>query len=314
MEERAPARQRFTGPAPPRCPPSGLFLPALALVVALLCAPASARAAFSVGPSVQDVSLRPGEARVDDFRVKTRGEPGRFIVDIEDVHQRPDGGLSYARPRGSRFSASSWIQVTPRSFDGRPNRVQPVEYRVRVPRDAEPGDHVTSLTLKRLPPRGEGGVTTIQAVSVRLTVRVRGRRREAVAIEPLIVPPLAGRGPVAVRTRLRNTGNVRLDFDRANRAALAFRAGGDTQARLRLSGVLFPGQVRDFELSIDDPPLAGRLTARAVVKTRRGVVSRDAVVWMAPWRQAGALALVGLAALAVLAGRRRRRIAAAAAG
>jgi hypothetical protein len=279
----------------------------MALLLASLAVPAAAEAAFSVGPSVHELSLRPGEARVGSFQVKTRRDPGRFVVEIEDVLQRPDGGLVYARPSGSRFSASSWIEVFPRSFAGRPSRVQPVEYRVRVPRDAEPGDHVASLTVKRLPPRGERGVTTIQAVSVRLTVRVAGRRRESVVIESLEAPTLAGRGPVTVGGRLRNTGNVRLHFDRRNRASLAILDGGDRKASLRLRGMLFPGQMREFELSVEDPPLAGRLKARASVKTRGGLVTRDAQVWMVPWREGGALILIAVAALAISSGRRRRR-------
>jgi hypothetical protein len=286
----------------------------LGLLVTLLAAPASAGAAFSVGPSVRDLPLRPGEALVDSFRVKTHGERGRFVVEIEDVVQRPDGGLSYERPRDSRFSASSWIRVLPRSFPGRPNRVQPVEYRVQVPAGAEPGDHVTSLTVKRLPPPGASDVTTIQAVSVRLTVRVAGRRREGVSIDRLDTPSLAGRGPIIAHARLRNTGNVRLDLDRANRGSLAFVSGDEERARLRLKGLLFPGQAREVELGLDDPPLAGRLTARATVRTRRGAISSDAVVWMVPWRQAGALVLIALATLAVRGGRRRRRVASAAAG
>jgi hypothetical protein len=286
----------------------------LGLLLALLAAPASAEAAFSVGPSVRDIALSPGEAVVDSFRVKTRGERGQFEIEIQDVVQRPDGGLSYERPRGSRFSASSWLQVFPRSFSGRPNRVQPVEYHVRVPDDAEPGDHVASLTVKRLPPRGARGVSAIQAVSVRLTVRVAGKRRETVAIESLEAPSVAGRGPITASARLRNTGNVRLDFDRGNRAALAFVDGDDRPARVRLRGQLFAGQVRDVELKLEDPPLAGSLTARAVVRTRRGDVSREAGVFMLPWRQAGALALLVLATLAVHTGRRRRRTAVAVGG
>jgi hypothetical protein len=284
----------------------------LGLLLTLPAAPASAEAAFSVGPSVRDVSLRPGEAVVDSIRVKTRSERGQFLIEIQDVVQRSDGGLSYERPRGSRFSASSWLQVFPRSFSGRPSRVQPVEYHVRVPADAEPGDHVASLTVKRLPPAGTRGVAAVQAVSVRLTVRVAGRRREAVAIERLDTPSIAGRGPIAARVRLRNTGNVRLDFDRRNGASLGFVDGDDRPARVRLRGQLFPGQVRDVELTLEDPPIAGPLTARAVVRTRRGEVSREAGVFMLPWRQAGALALVALAVLTVHGGRRRRRIAAVA--
>jgi hypothetical protein len=228
MCRRAPARPCVRR-VPARRPPTARRRLVIGLLVSLAASgspavPAgAARASFSVGPSVRELPLHPGEAQIDGFRVKLRNERGRFVVEKEDVLQRPDGGLAYARPSHSRFSASSWIEVSPRAFAGRPNRVQPVEFRVRVPRDAEPGDHVTSLTVKRLPHRSARGLTTIQAVSVRLTVRVAGLRREGVAIKRLEVPAAAGRGPITARTRLRNTGNVRLDFNAGNRAFLALR-------------------------------------------------------------------------------------------
>jgi hypothetical protein len=307
MAGRVKTGDHRSGRAPKRRPPARSVGVAIAFLVAALAAPSVAGAAFSVGPSVHELTVRPGEAHVGSFQVNTRQDHGRFVIEIEDVLQRSDGGLVYSRPNRSRFSASSWIEVFPRAFTGQPSRVQPVEYRVRVPDGAEPGDHVASLTVKRLPPHGERGVTTIQAVSVRVTVRVAGRRREAVVIESLEAPGLAGRGPVRVRGRLRNTGNVRLNFDRRNRASVVLLDSDERVARLRLRGMLFPGQARDFELSLEDPPLAGRLEARATVKTRTGLVTREARVWMVPWRQAGALVLISTAALAVSSGRRRRR-------
>jgi hypothetical protein len=276
------------------------------LAVAALAAPAAARAEFSVGPTVGELSLRPGEAAVGTTRVKLEGERGsRFTIEIEDVVQRPDGGLSYIPPTGSRFSASSWIEASPRSFAGQPNRVQPIEYRVRVPAGAEPGDHVASLTIARQPP-GKRGIAAIQAVSVRLTVRVAGELRESVEIKPLDVPGVAGRGPIAIGAELRNTGNVRLDFDHRNRGSLAILDGEEEPARLRLQGVLFPGQLRYVELAWEGPPLFGHPEAKVTVATRDGSVTKSRAFWLVPWRQGAALILVALAALAVAIGRRRK--------
>jgi hypothetical protein len=279
------------------------------MVAAPLGAPAAARAEFSAGPSVRDLPLRPGESAVDTFRVRVKGERAhRFVVALEDVSQQPDGGLSYRPPSGSRFSASSWIATQPRSFAGAPNRVQPVEYRVQVPRDAEPGDHVSSLTVKRLPAHPGEGVTTIQAISVRLTVRVAGARREAVAIQSLNAPGLAGRGPITISTRVRNTGNVRLDFDRSSKGSLAILDGGDESRSQLFRGLLFPGETRYFELAWDDPPRLGHLKALASVTTRERGVSRSEGFWVVPWRQACALLLVALAAVVLQRGHRRRRL------
>ncbi|HZK15857.1 MAG TPA: hypothetical protein VFC52_04655 [Solirubrobacterales bacterium] len=281
--------------------------------LAALSAPQGAQAEFSVGPTVGFLSLQPGEAAVGTTRVKLEGESrSRFTVEVEDIAQRTDGGLSYTPPARSRFSASSWIEVSPRSFSARPNRVQPIEYLVRVPEEAEPGDHVTSLTIKRRSPAGRAGVTAIQAISVRLTVRAAGRLSEGVAVESLDRPEVAGKGPISVGAVLRNTGNVRLDFDRLNKGSLAIVDDGEGVARAPLRGVLFPGRTRYVELAWEDPPLLGHPEVEVAVATKRGTVKRAEAFWLVPWRQGAALTLLALAVLVVATGRRRRRLAGAA--
>jgi hypothetical protein len=276
-------------------------------VAATLTAASPAMARFSVGPTVQRLSLDPGEAVSGLTRVRLVGaDGGSFVVQLEDIRQRPDGSLYYTAPSDSPFSASSWIEVTPRRFSARPNRIQPIEYVVRVPLDAEPGDHLASLTIKRLPPGERSGIAEIQAVAVRLELRVAGKLRESVDLDSLEVPTVAGTAPVGLGALLRNNGNVRLDFDRQNKGALAVR-DGDARAGERLSGVLYPGQERYVGLDWEDPPLLGHPTATVSVLTRRGRIARSASFWLVPWRQAAALALVALAATAVVLGWRRRR-------
>jgi hypothetical protein len=292
-----------------KAPRSPLVLAAALLAAAALGAPAPAAAEFSVGPTVKRLSLRPGEAAVGTTRVKVEGERrSRFVTEVQDVVQRPDGSISYTRPSGSPFSASSWIEVSPRSFSGRPDRTQPLEFRVRVPADAEPGDHIAALTIKRLPPPQKGGVATIEAVAVRLNVRVAGQLREGIEVKSLDVPGVAGGGPVHIGALLRNTGNVKLDFDHRDRGSLAVLEGDGEPARQPLEGVLYPGSARYVELDWDAPPLLGHPHAKVRVATRAGPVVKSESFWVVPWRQAGALVLIALAAAAVVVGWRRRRL------
>lgn len=287
----------------------GTPLLAAVAVAVILTAASPAMARFSVGPTVQRLSLDPGEAVSGLTRVKLAGaDGGGFVVQLEDIRQRSDGSFYYTTPSNSPFSASSWIEVTPRRFSARPNRIQPIEYVVRVPLDAEPGDHLASLTIKRLPPGAKNGIGEIQAVAVRLELRVVGKLRESVALDSLDVPTIAGAAPVRLGALLRNDGNVRLDFDHQNKGALAVRDGG-VRAGERLDGVLYPGQARYVELDWEDPPLFGHPTATVNVLTRRGALARSASFWLIPWRQATALILVALAAIAVAVGWRRRRAA-----
>ena len=282
------------------------LLVALVLVAAGCQWPAAARADFTVGPAVRQLRVAPGEAVAGSFDVRLDRERRHFVMEVQDVVQLADGGYAYRRARRSRFSASSWLTVTPRSFHGRPDRTQPIEFRLRVPRAAEPGDHVASITVKQAPRPGETGAVAVQAISFRLNVRVSGEVRERVDIGPIAAPGLAGRGPVELGVVVRNTGNVRLDFDRRNRGALWVGSGQDAGARLRFRGQLYPGRARAFNLSWDDPPTLGRLTAHASVRTRAGTEIKSRSFWMVPWRQAGALLLIALAAGLAHAGRRQR--------
>jgi hypothetical protein len=284
--------------------------PRLAVAIVLVAAgclwPAGAKADFTVGPAVRELRVAPGEAVAGSFDVRLERERRDFVVEVQDVVQLADGGYAYRRAHGSRFSASSWLTVAPRSFAGRPDRTQPVEFRLRVPRAAEPGDHVASITVMQAPRPEEAGAVAVQAISFRLHVRVPGEVNERVEIGPIAAPALAGRGPIEVAVVVRNTGNVRLDFDRPNRGALWIGSSRDPEARLRLRGQLYPGRARAFNLRWDEPPTLARLTTHASVRTRTGTVTRSQSFWMVPWRQAGALLLVALAAGFVHVGRRRR--------
>jgi hypothetical protein len=263
-----------------------------------------------VAPTVVDVRRSPGESTVGTFSVRLRGEHGRrFAIAIEDVGQDSRGAFTFGPPGRSRFSAARWISLSPRGFGGAPDRDQPIEFRVRVPRDAEPGDHVTSLTVKRLAAAGEGSAALVAAVAVRLTVRVAGAARPAVELRDLEAPRLSGQGPIAGTVTVRNTGNVRLDFEGANRGALGVFDGDRERTRLPFTGLLYPGEARDFRLAWPDPPPLGQFRLRAGVRTPRGEVTASAGFWVVPWRQALALLLVVLAFVVLLGGRHRRRAA-----
>jgi hypothetical protein len=280
------------------------------LLASFALVPQASRATFAVSPSVIDVARAPGGVASGTFAVRLDGERGqRFRVDVEDVTQAGDGGFRYRPASRSPYSASSWASVSPRRFRGRPERIQLVEYQVRIPSGAEPGDHVTSLTVKRLGPAGRGQVSTVAALSARVTVRVRGEARQDVAIGEIARPRLASGGPLTVATTVRNTGNVRLDFNRANRGALAVLEGTRSVARLPFVGLLYPGQTRSFRLAVQDLPVIGRLKARATVRMTSGRATRSASFLVIPWRQAAALALIALAAaLAATQWRRRRKL------
>lgn len=276
--------------------------------VACALAPPSATAGFQVSPSVLEVRHGGGQAALGTVEVELHGERGRrFRVVVQDIRQLPDGSQAYAPASGSPFSASSWVSVAPVRFAGAPDRVQPVQYRVRIPANAEPGDHLASLAVQRLPAQGAATAAPIEAISVRLTVRVPGRADPRAEIVALEVPGVADGGPVEIGATVRNTGNLTLDFDRGDGGRVAIVDDDGRKATLPFRGLLFPGQTRFFDLAWEDPPLFGDFAAVASVDAGARPVRESSDFWVFPWREVGALLLVALAALTVALGVRRRR-------
>jgi hypothetical protein len=266
--------------------------------------PAAARAAFTVSPTIIDVRAARGTAISRSFEVSLRGERRRFTIVAEALGQDAHGGFTFGPPGRRRFSAATWITARPSTFSGAPDRVQPVEIDVRVPPDAEPGDHPAALTVRRAAAAQPGRAAIVQAVAVRLTIRVQGRLRRSARLTGLRFPRIADGGPLDAAVDVRNDGNVRLDFDRADRGALTIASGGRARTSTPFTGVLYPGEQREFRASWLDPPLVGAAHATA----RIGAVARARTALLLPWRQALALVLVAVAAILLVTGRRRRAV------
>lgn len=277
-------------------------------LVMILGQPAVAQADYSVFPTVIDLERDPGKAAVGTFNVDLRGEGERqFAVYVQDAIQQPDGSFAYSTPVDSAFSASSWISASPRRFSGSPNRKQPIQYRVRVPQRADPGTHLTSLVVVRLPRGDSTTAAPAQAVAVRFAIEVSGRARPQAEVTLDGPAGVTGNSQVTVGATVRNTGNVVLDFDAANNGSISVVKGSDERARFDFEGLIYPAQSRYFELSWEEPPLVGIFDARVDLDVGEQVERASKSFVVIPWRQVGALLLIGLAAAVLVIGARRRR-------
>ncbi|WP_432137489.1 MULTISPECIES: WxL protein peptidoglycan domain-containing protein [unclassified Streptomyces] len=305
-----------------------LLLPAL-----FLAAPGTARAAdngsWSVRPVSSAVAARPyfqiaadpGQTVRDEVVVTNRtAGPLTFRLYAADAYNTPrDGGFAvrgaeepmravgaWARPAKDRITVPGHASVT-------------VPFTLRVPEDAEPGDHPGAIVAldERTEKAAAGGVAlgVRRAVGARVYLQVSGPALPALTVEDVrivqhrpLVPGLGG-STATVHYVLRNTGNVTL----APRVRLTARGlFGRTLLDRDLTKVpaeLLPGQkVELSEVWRGAPQLdRGRVTVTAAARDTR---ERAGASFLAvPWLVAAVvLALAGAAgALGVRARRARAR-------
>jgi hypothetical protein len=279
----------------------------VALAATLHAGSASAR--FIVSPSLLSVKKTASGMSLGTINVTTIREQGQqFRVLVQSATQTPSGGYAFGPSVPVPFSAAQWITVSPRRFVGSASGTHVIEYSIRVPANAGPGDYLAAITVERVNlARGHAQLSVVDAIAVRITVRVPGKTRQAVQIGPIAAPALAGGGPVTLVATVRNTGNVLLDFNGRNRASMTVLGGVHVIATMPFIGLLYPGQTRTFRYAWQDPPTLGHPKVRVAVRLSSGERVRTRLFWVLPWRQAAALLLVALAAVVLLLQRSRRR-------
>lgn len=306
--------------------PYVLLLP---LLLCLLCA-APARAAdngsWSVHPVSSAVAARPyfyvsadpGQTIEDKVVVANKTDrPLTFRLYAADAYNTPrDGGFA-VRTVGERMrSVGAWAKPAKDRVTVPGRKSVTVPFTIRVPRDAEPGDHPGAIVaLDERVEKGDGGVAlgVQRAVGARVYLQVSGPTLPALAVEDVrvshhrpLVPGL-GDSTATISYTLHNTGNVTLDPKVELRARGLFGRTLLARDLTRIPSELLPGQrVRLTEPWRDAPQLDwGDVTLTASAKDTRE--SASASFFALPWLVVAVAFAAGLVGGVLLVRARRGR-------
>jgi hypothetical protein len=229
-----------------------------------------------------------------------------------DAVTTEDGVFTLASDSAPRTGVGRWTSVPDGVLRVPAGGNRLAVIRIRVPRDARPGDHsggvVARVSRPRTVTQGSIGVTIVERVGVRIHVRVPGPRDTGLAVERIALSTERGGTvrealgmPTAVRVRFvaRNSGNVLQDeVTGVVRVMKGDTRVGEVHHRV---GALLPGESRvlqdvvalpglpqgDYRVEVD---LTGLSEARAS--------AAFAVAWR-PLIEAGAIAalLVAIAGI-----------------
>jgi len=256
---------------------SPLAILALSSVLLALLAPGVALAAgtpikLALQPIGQtgsffDLTLRPGEARALSVEISNAGTAAIAArTYASDVYTIVNGGFGARLRDEPETGVSRWLDYPTNVLDLSVGEAVRRTFRVAVPKDAGPGEYITSLVLENDDPIRDGGAIALDQIvrqAVAVVITVPGKRSPALAIGGATHTVVAGKSVVAVAAE--NPGNVRLKpvatFTLRNAAGVqvsqatvpmdTFYAHTGTSIEVPLDALLVPGTY-SVRLSLDD--------------------------------------------------------------
>ncbi|MER5215823.1 DUF916 domain-containing protein [Streptomyces sp. NPDC002838] len=304
------------------------FLSFLSLFPAMPATPAHAadNGSWSVHPAASQIAARPyfylsadpGTTLKDKVVVANKtAEPLTFRLYAADAYNTArDGGFAVRTVEEKQRGVGAWAKPARAHVTVPAHGKVTVPFTLRVPEEAEPGDHPGALVaLDERVDRGDGSLAlgVQRAVGARIYLRVGGPTLPAIAVEDVrithhqpLVPGL-GDSTATISYTLRNTGNVTLNPRVELRARGLFGRTLLARDLSRIPDELLPRQrVRLTEPWRGAPQLDwGDVTLTASAPDTRE--SASASFFALPWLVAAVLFAVLLVGVVLLVRARRGR-------
>ncbi|GAA3586335.1 WxL protein peptidoglycan domain-containing protein [Kribbella ginsengisoli] len=221
----------------------------------------------------------------DAFVVLNRGKaPLDLAVYAGDAFTTSTGELDL---RGSDSKdLGTWVHADRKQVRVLPGKSVEVPFRIEVPADARPGDHlggvITSLTQNDVERR----------LAIRIRLRVSGQLEPSLSVEDLKVK-YAGNGDATVAYEIRNTGNTIAAARQTASVSGPFGRLESQSGAIADSPQLLPGETWKVSVPVKGVTPAGRLTGAVellpLVTDAAGSTATFAAVrttahaWTIPW-------------------------------
>lgn len=260
---------------------------------------------ITITPPTAAVRLDPGKTTEGQMKIiNDSPNPITFTVSVQDYIVVDTVGTPNILPPNTlnnKYSAASWIGVSPSSFTVLPGKRQVINYYVQIPSYAKPGGHYAAAVFT---PKSEGGGGTGAVVTGQIGtlfyVTVNGDVTENASVTKFFTDKFHEYGPIKILTQIKNMGDLHIT----------------PKGTLTVSGLflnksvelpthnIFPETARDFENSVGSKLMIGRY--KAVLLASYGVannlpLSATVYFWVFPWRL---FIIIILLVIAVILGRK----------
>lgn len=242
-------------------------------------------------------------------------EPLRLRIYPADAYNTPrDGAFALRRHDEPRRDVGAWVRLPARTHQVPIGMRVDIPFVLRVPHNAEPGDHVGGIValntrVESSSSSGSVDVDILRAVGVRIYARVQGRALPKLSVERIRLhtdapwsTPLGGTGDAAITYEVHNRGNTRVRPTAVLEIDDVFGRRVKTFEPRAVPELLPGGYVRITEPWRSLPALGFAYTAEVTVTDGALHAKGERTAWVIPW-----VLLVVVVAVNVAAWRRSAR-------
>jgi len=116
--------------------------------------PKSATSGISLAPARFELEMQPGSettvvVNLDYHTSAENSQPVRIVAGVNDWTIDRDGQVRFEKANTLPNSASSWLIHSPAETMVIPGNLHAIRVTISVPKDATPGDHLTSLVIEQ---------------------------------------------------------------------------------------------------------------------------------------------------------------------
>lgn len=257
-----------------------------------------------VSPTVE-LSLAPGETAEGTVSLINESKDNLPIsISIYDFivqSSRGEPSLLPVNTLAKRFSAASWIGVTPASTTLKAGQRQNISYYIQVPSDARPGGHYAALIFKSQDAadfQGSGASLITQMGSL-FYLTVKGPVKEQIKITRFFTNNFWEYGPVNIQTEIENLG------DSHAKPVATITIFDWLGRRIEMQSIqeanVFPTASREYQNPLGQRIMIGRFKAILSLiygKSNNQMLTASLYFWVFPWKIILAVILV-LAAILI---------------
>lgn len=265
----------------------------------------SQRTITIIPPTVQK-TFNPGAISEGVMKViNDSSEILTFAVSVQDYIVTDKLGTPNLLPPNTlnnKYSAASWIGVTPNSFTIGPHQKQTLNYYLQVPANAKPGGHYAAVIYTPVTPGGNlenSGAAVNTQTGTLFYIAVNGPITEQAKIISFLANLFQEYGPVKITTEIQNLGDLHITPN--GQITVKDMLGRNIISSPLTTRNIYPGNTSlMYENKVGQTLMVGRFTANLTASYGKGnnlPLLATVYFWVFPWKITIVIMLIIVAAI-----------------